>query len=96
MEASFLLALLTAGRTCPGLAGGLHPQAAVGGLERRRFCSVLPLNPWSWFSSNAGLLACQLLGGKEHEQTPGMVPSHAHPSAGINVSNSHHLVLAVP
>jgi len=50
----------------------------------------------SWFSSSMGLLACQLLSGKEREQTMGMVPSHAHPSAGINVSNSYHLVLAVP
>lgn len=69
----------------------------MGGLERRRFCSVLPLTPQELvLQQRAGLSACQLLGGKEGEWTLGMVPSCAHPSAGINTSNSYHLVLAVP
>lgn len=92
-----LWGLLTAvGRTCLGLAAGLHLQAAVAGLQRRRDCSALPLTPQSWFPSSTGLLSCQLLHGKEHEQLLGLVSSCAHPSVGINVPNSCHLFRAVP
>lgn len=85
-------------RTCPGLAGGLHPQAARGGLERRRLCCVLPLPPQELALQQRcplGLPTAEWKRSARAQADLGMVSSSARPSAGINVSNSYHLAMTL-